>query len=104
MFAQVNDNENGTKANIEKHQEVKNKQIKVDLEKIPHSVLLTLRDSYAKHFVMKAYKTNKLDDIYFVQLQKSRKWFTVAVTNKGRVLKEIHQDMNTNKEVIVKID
>ncbi len=73
---------------------VKSKRIKVDLERLPQSILVSLRDSYSKHFVTQAYKTNKQNDIYFVELRKSRTVFTVAVDNNGRVLREIRDSQS----------
>ncbi|NNC70047.1 MAG: hypothetical protein HKN90_04410 [Flavobacteriaceae bacterium] len=73
----------------------KNKRIKIELEKLPNAVLVSLRDSYAKHFVIKAFKANKQGDVYFVELRKSRTVFTVAVDNNGRVLREIRDTKMT---------
>ncbi|MDJ0645411.1 MAG: hypothetical protein QNJ57_05430 [Flavobacteriaceae bacterium] len=77
------------KAAIAAIEAVKSTRIKIDLERLPNSILVSLRDSYAKHFVTQAYKARKGDDIYFVELRKGRTLFTVAVDNNGRVLKEI---------------
>jgi len=56
---------------------------------LPNSILVSLRDSYAKHFVIQAFQTNKADNTYFVELRKGRTLFTVAVDQNGRVLREI---------------
>lgn len=79
--------------------EIKKKQrIKIELERLPNSILVSLRDTYAKHFVTQAYKTNQDQHIYFIELRKGRSLFTVAVDNNGRVLREIRdtklQDSN----------
>ena len=89
-------NELSAQDNSSKEQQVtaknevqKNRRIKIDLERLPNSILVSLRDSYAKHFVTQAYKTNKTDNTYFVELRKGRTLFTVAVDQNGRVLREI---------------
>ncbi len=72
-----------------KNEVSKKQRIKIDLERLPNSILVSLRDSYAKHFVIQAFKTSKSDHTYFVELRKGRMVFTVAVDQNGRVLREI---------------
>jgi hypothetical protein len=78
----------------------KNRRIKVDLERLPNAILVSLRDSYAKHFVIQAFKANKQGDIYFVELRKSRTVFTVAVDNNGRVLREIRDTRTSDQNAL----
>ncbi len=78
----------------------KNKRIKIDLERLPNSILVSLRDSYAKHFVTQAYKANRADDTYFIELRKGRTLFTVAVDGNGRVLREIRDAKLTDPNVL----
>ena len=88
-FAQEASKETNNANEIAAKKEVKKQRFKVDLEKLPNSIFVSLRDSYAKHFVTQAYKTGRQDEIYFVELRKGRTVFTVAVDNNGRVLREI---------------
>lgn len=99
-FAQEKTSDSKESTEIAAKEEVKTKRIKIDLERLPNSILVSLRDSYAKHFVTQAYKTNKQDDIYFVQLRKSRTVFTVAIDNNGRVLREIRDAKISDPNVL----
>ena len=80
----------------EKQEAVVVKKTKVDVGRIPVSVLQTLKNSYAKHFVTKAYKTKNKDVIYFIELQKNREWFTIAIDNDGRVIREIQGEAKSS--------
>lgn len=88
------------KTEIASKETVQKERIKVDLDKLPNSILVSLRDSYAKYFVTQAYKSNKKGDVYFIELRRGRTLFTVAVDNKGRVLKEIRDGLITDKNAV----
>ncbi len=79
----------------EKQEVIVVKKAKVDVGRIPVSVLKTLKNSYAKHFVTNAYKTRNKDVIYFIELQKSRDRFTIAIDKDGHIIREIKGEAKT---------
>mgnify|MGYP001825568383 CR=1 FL=1 len=99
-FSQEEKPEASEKLEVAAKEEIKSKRIKIDLERLPNSILVSLRDSYAKYFVTQAYKSNKKGDVYFIELRRGRTLFTVAVDAKGRVLKEIRDGLITDKNAV----